>query len=102
MPSETIRSPSRFGFAPAFGSDDFLVQLRAAEAGAGAIILSTQRYRLAPPSPLVEIPLELRVPPARMHLVAARASLAIPRIRAVADVLTHELTSTIPRPRRRR
>jgi hypothetical protein len=90
------------GFAPAFSSDDFLVQLRAAETGAGAVILSTQRYRLAPPSTLVEMSLDLRAPPARTHLVAARASLAIPRVRAVADLIARELASTMPRARRAR
>jgi DNA-binding transcriptional LysR family regulator len=87
------------GFAPAFGSDDYLVQLRAAECGAGAIALARARYRLAPPSPLVELSLDLRQPPVRTHLVAARASLAIPRIRAVADLLAKELASTGRRPR---
>jgi DNA-binding transcriptional LysR family regulator len=87
------------GFAPAFGSDDYLVQLCAAETGAGAIVLTHQRYRLAPPSSLVALKLDLGVPPARTHLVAARASLAIPRIRAVADLLAAELASTVTRSR---
>lgn len=83
------------GFAPAFGADDYLVQLRAAESGAGAIVLAQQRYRLAPPSPLVALALDLGAPPQRTHLVAARASLTIPRVRAVADVLAAELASTV-------
>jgi hypothetical protein len=33
------------GFRPVFAADDFLVQLRAAEAGIGAIILSSFRSR---------------------------------------------------------
>jgi DNA-binding transcriptional LysR family regulator len=85
------------GFAPAFGSDDYLVQLRAAEAGAGAIVLTRQRYRLEPPSTLVELAIDLRTPPAKTHLVAARASLAIPRVRAVAELLAHELETTVRR-----
>jgi len=87
------------GFAPAFGADDFLVQLRAAEAGAGAIALPRLHYRLAPPSLLVELALDLRQPPARTHLVAARASLMIPRIRAVAALLSKELATTVRRGR---
>src|SRR5258705_10602750 len=88
------------GFAPAFGWDDYLVQLRAAELGAGAIALTRFRYRLDPPSALRELALDLRAPPARTHLVAGRASLAIPRIRAVADLLAQELATTMRRPRR--
>jgi DNA-binding transcriptional LysR family regulator len=82
------------GFRPAFGSDDYLVQLRAAECGAGAIVLTRLRYRPAPVDTLVELDLDLRVPPARTHLVASRGALAIPRIRAVADVLARELRKT--------
>lgn len=87
------------GFAPAFGADDFLVQLRAAELGAGAIVLTRFRYRLEPPSSLVELAIDLRQPPAKIHLVAGRTSLAIPRIRAVADLLAKELATTARRSR---
>jgi len=87
------------GFAPVFGSDDYLVQLRAAETGAGAIVQTRLRYRLEPPSALVELALDLRQAPAKTHLVAARASLAIPRIRAVAELLAKELATTVRRPR---
>lgn len=82
------------GFVPAFGADDYLVQVRAAEAGAGAIVLPRVRYRLAPDSPLRELPIDLRHPPAKTHVVAGRASLAIPRVRAVADLLAQELATT--------
>lgn len=85
------------GFSPAFAADDYLVQLRAAECGAGAIVLSRFRYHREPPTPLVELALPLPAPPTKMHLVAARASLAIPRVRAVADVLAAELLTTMPR-----
>jgi DNA-binding transcriptional LysR family regulator len=85
------------GFQPAFSSDDYLVQLRAAETGAGAIVLTRMRYRLEPPSQLVELALDLHSPPAKTHLVAARASLAIPRIRVVADLLVKELATTMRR-----
>jgi DNA-binding transcriptional LysR family regulator len=82
------------GFAPAFSSDDYLVQHRGAETGAGAIVQTKLRYRLAPPSLLVELDLALGVPPAKTHLVAARASLAIPRGGAVAELLAKELATT--------
>lgn len=85
------------GFAPVFAADDYLVQLRAAETGAGAIVLTRFRYRLEPSSALVELALDLRQPPAKTHLVAARATLAIPRIRAVAELLASELATTMAR-----
>jgi DNA-binding transcriptional LysR family regulator len=90
------------GFRPVFGADDFIVQLRAAEAGIGAIVLTRMRHRLEPASPLVEAKLDLAAPPALTHLVAARASLAVPRIAAVAEVLARELASTVRGPSRRR
>jgi len=86
------------GFSPALAADDFLVQLRAAEVGAGALVLSRLVYRRAPPNPLVELSLDLGVPPARTQVVAARASLAVPRIRAVAELMAEELASTAHRP----
>jgi DNA-binding transcriptional LysR family regulator len=85
------------GFRPAFASDDFMIQLRAAQSGVGAIILPSLRYRLEPTDPLIEMKLELRVPPAKTHLLAARGSLAVPRIAAVAEHLVHELTGTVRR-----
>jgi DNA-binding transcriptional LysR family regulator len=87
------------GFRPAFASDDFLVQLRAAEAGAGAILLGRYRSRRALPTPLVEMKLDLGPLRSSMQLVSARASLAIPRVRAVADLLAAELAQDERRPR---
>jgi DNA-binding transcriptional LysR family regulator len=77
------------GFRPAFASDDYLVQLRAAEAGVGAMFLGRVAYRFSPRR-LVELSLEL--PPIRrsLHLACARSALEIPRVRAVADLLTAE------------
>lgn len=77
------------GFAPAFASDDFIVQLRAAEAGLGAIFLPRVRHRFSRTA-LVE--LELDVPfRTSTHLVCARTALDIPRVRIVADALLREL-----------
>lgn len=90
------------GFAPAFAADDFLVQLRAAETGAGALVLTDFVYPRAPPSSLQRIPLDLGVASARTHLVAARAALAVPRIRAVAELAARELASTVPKPAKSR
>lgn len=85
------------GFRPTFASDDFLVQLRAAEAGVGAILLGRWRNRLALPTPLLEMKLDLGPRSSTLHLLAARTSLAIPRVRAVAELLAEELTATRPR-----
>ena len=78
-------------FKPIFAADDYLVQLRAAEAGVGAIILGKLRSRDSLPSALVEMKLELGNLTSSLHLVSARASLAIPRVRAVADLLARDL-----------
>jgi DNA-binding transcriptional LysR family regulator len=82
------------GFRPVFASDDYLVQLRAAEAGVGAMPLGRLRSRRAPPTPLVELKVDLGRMWSQMHLVCARSSLAIPRVRAVADLLAAELSAT--------
>lgn len=84
------------GFAPVFASDDYLVQQRAAEAGVGAILLGRSRSRLALPSRLTPLPLQLGVRTVQMQLVCARSSLTIPRVRAVAELLAAELTASPP------
>ncbi|HVU02927.1 MAG TPA: LysR family transcriptional regulator [Polyangiaceae bacterium] len=91
-------------FAPAFAANDFLVQLHAAEHGAGAILLSRAVSRLARPSPLVELPIDFGPVRAGIHLVCARSSLAIARVRAVAELLAAELRpeARVPRARARR
>jgi DNA-binding transcriptional LysR family regulator len=84
-------------FAPAFASDDYLVQLRAAEEGLGAMFLGLARHRFWR-SRLVQ--LDVALPPMRraLHLACARRALEIPRIRAVADLLVAELESAKPKP----
>lgn len=82
------------GFAPVFASDDFLVQLRAAEVGLGAIFLGRARHRFARHTPLVELDIDFPPVPIEMHLICAKSALAIPRIRAVADHLVAELAHT--------
>jgi DNA-binding transcriptional LysR family regulator len=79
------------GFRPVFASDDYLVQLRAAEAGVGAVLLGRVRSPRAVPTPLVEMKLDLGKVTSSIHLVCARSSLTIPRVRAVADLLAAEL-----------
>ncbi len=77
------------GFRPVFASDDFLVQLRAAEAGIGAIFLGRARHRFSA-STLVELDVDLGDLKRTLHLVCAKTALDIPRVRAVADLLVRE------------
>jgi DNA-binding transcriptional LysR family regulator len=80
------------GFRPAFASDDYLVQLCAAEAGLGAMFLAHMRHRFSRESALVPLSVEGIAPyPSSLSLVCAKSALAIPRIRAVADLLEAEL-----------
>jgi DNA-binding transcriptional LysR family regulator len=79
------------GFRPVFASDDYLVQMRAAEAGVGAILLGRIRSPRSLPTSLVEMKLDMGKVVSSIHLVCARSSLTIPRVRAVADLLTREL-----------
>lgn len=79
-------------FAPVFSSDNFLVNLAAAEAGVGAIVLPRLRHRFSRPTNLVALPLDLG-PRARgtLQLVCAPSAYDIPRIRLVADLIAAEL-----------
>ena len=87
------------GFRPAFASDDFIVQYRAAEVGLGAIALGRYEHRFAARS-LVELDVDLGPYRGEMFLLAARSALAIPRVRTVADLLATEI-GKIKTPRRR-
>lgn len=80
------------GFTPAFTADHFLVQLAAAEAGLGAIVLGRVSHRFSRDSALVPLDLELG-PYAKqvLHLVCAKSALDIPRVRRVAELIVEEL-----------
>jgi DNA-binding transcriptional LysR family regulator len=86
-------------FSPVFAADDFLVQMRAAELGAGAIILSSKTSRIARKSALTPLPVALGPMKVGIYLVCARSALAIPRVRAVADLLSAELSAEARVPR---
>ncbi len=79
------------GFQPIFTSDDFLVQLGAAEAGVGTIVLGAAWRRRSLPTALVPLALDLGKLTSTTYLVCARSALAIARVRAVADLLVKEL-----------
>jgi DNA-binding transcriptional LysR family regulator len=78
------------GFRPAFASDDFVMQLRAAEEGLGAVVLGRVEHPLQRRR-LVELDLDLGPYRGGIYLVCARSALSIPRVRAVADLLVAEL-----------
>lgn len=83
-------------FTPAFTADDYVVQVQAACAGVGAVAIGRQRSRHAFPRPLV--PLDVPLGPhatSRLHLVCTKRALEIPRVRAVAELLTDELAHVV-------
>ena len=79
-------------FRAAFASDDFIVQLRAAEAGVGAIFMQKAKHRFNRESELVPLGLDLG-PHAKggFHVVCAKSALGVARIRAVAELIKEEL-----------
>jgi DNA-binding transcriptional LysR family regulator len=85
------------GFVPAFTSDNFLVNLAAAEAGAGAIVLGRVTHRFSRARGIV--PLDLDLGPAKrgvLCLVCAKSALDIPRVRLVADLLQEQVNGIRP------
>ncbi len=81
-------------FAPVFTADHYLVQLAAAEAGVGAMILGSNLHRFKRETSLVPLDVDLG-PWAKqtLHLVCAKSALDIPRVRRVADLLISELST---------
>jgi DNA-binding transcriptional LysR family regulator len=80
------------GFMPAFSSDNFLVNLAAAEAGVGAIVFGRVNHRFSRTRGLV--PLELDLGAAKrgvLCLVCSKSALDIPRVRQVADALREQM-----------
>lgn len=79
-------------FRPAFTSDNYLVMVAAAEAGAGVMVFPEVLHRFAPKSSLV--PLDVDLGPhgdSVAQLVCAKRALEVPRVRVVADLLVEEL-----------
>ncbi|MCA9631932.1 MAG: LysR family transcriptional regulator [Myxococcales bacterium] len=82
-------------FRPVFASDDYLVQLRAAQAGVGGIFLGRVEHRYLRQDMFVELELDLgEYATNTLHLVAAKSALDVPRIRRVAERLAEELAAT--------
>lgn len=79
-------------FRPAFASDDYLVQMRAAEAGVGAMFMQKLKHRFNRDSNLVPLGLDLGpFAKSTVHVVCAKSALGIARVRAVAELLKDEL-----------
>lgn len=85
------------GFVPAFTSDDYLIQLRAAEAGLGAVFKAKIKHRYLPKTELVPLPIPMG-PAGRSatHLVSTKSALEIGRVRAVAERLAEEMGKVRP------
>jgi hypothetical protein len=80
-------------FKPVFAADDFIVQLRAAEAGVGALFMQKARHRFNRDSTLVPLGLDLGAhAKSTLHVVCAKSALGVARVRAVAELLKDELT----------
>jgi DNA-binding transcriptional LysR family regulator len=85
------------GFVPAFTSDNFLVNLAAAEAGAGAIVLGRVTHQFSRARGIV--PIDLDLGPAKrglLCLVCPKSALDIPRVRLVADLLRDQVKRIRP------
>ena len=86
------------GFRPAFASDDYLVQWRAMETGAGAMVLARFPQPLERATPLETLDVDLGMhASSNIHLVSTRSALDISRVRAVADLLVAALERLGPR-----
>jgi DNA-binding transcriptional LysR family regulator len=78
-------------FRPVFTSDNYLVQWRACEAGVGVMARGHLRHRFALPTTVVTIDVPLGpYPSSTLGLACAKSALAIPRVRAVADLIAKE------------
>ncbi len=80
-------------FVPAFASDDYLVQCRAAEFGLGVIFLPLIQHRFAFDRGLTRLPALDPGPTATGHvqLLASKSAVAVAKVRYVADRLLEEL-----------
>lgn len=81
-------------FEPAFASDSYLVMMRAAQAGAGAIVadqIGAQLYGLSP------IPQRFPSVTLKMHVVAVRSAWRNPSVRAAGAVILDELQAQAER-----
>jgi DNA-binding transcriptional LysR family regulator len=79
-------------FVPAFSSDDFIVRQRAAELGLGVMVMPRAMHAFSKQTTLKPIPFDLGAfATSDIHILCARTSLTIERIRVVAALLTDTL-----------
>lgn len=77
------------GFRPAFSSDDYLVQVAACRAGAGAMVMALAPHEHALSNGLLRLDIELRpAAQAELYLVAHQRTAELPKTRFVADALS--------------
>ena len=85
------------GFVPAFTSDNFLVNLAAAEAGVGAIVLGRVSHRFSRARGIVPIDVDMGAAKRGvLCLVCAKSALDIPRVRLVAELLREQVQGIRP------
>jgi DNA-binding transcriptional LysR family regulator len=75
------------GFAPAFSSNDYIVQLRATALGLGAMILPQATHRYAQTPGLEEMPVGFELPCFEMYVVCAKTMRWVPRVQRVLEEL---------------
>jgi DNA-binding transcriptional LysR family regulator len=75
------------GFAPAFASNDYIVQQRAVAEGLGAMIMPAVRSGDEPYGDLVELDVKLPLPQGEMFIVCAKTMRHVPRVQAVLEAL---------------
>ena len=83
------------GFEPAFAADDYLIQVRACQAGLGAMFRGRIRHPLMADMGLVELPVALPPVTDHIYLVGARSMQHVPRVRAVIEALIDALDDTV-------
>lgn len=98
LPPNPVLEATIPNFKPAFSTDNFLVMLRALNAGLGAMVLPMLRHRFTEMRHLVPLRLSLGAyDTSELHLVCAKSALDIPRVRTVAYRLKDELERAVPR-----
>jgi DNA-binding transcriptional LysR family regulator len=79
------------GFTPAFASDNYLVLKRALTAGLGVMPLEKRGVGRLPGPELVEVDVGFDLPASEYFLVCAKSMRFVPRVRAIAELLTEYL-----------
>lgn len=85
------------GFKPAFSSDDFIVQMAACKAGAGAMLLARALHHYIPPDHpdrLHELPIDLGADAiGTLYMVCHKRRRHLPKVRLVMEFISAEFDS---------